>query len=853
MSIYESPGHVAVAHGLPEPCAHAEFVRRVRDALANLYDVTYLQNHPLAAFVRDPGGVRSSGAGHAVQHALHQAIDSLRPDPVSAQGGRIERRSQILRLRYVEGLDPPAVQDRLGIGKSHYYREHERALEAVVAVLAEQWLVGRPKLGEIAAPESADKPPNNLPAELTSFVGRDAEIPRLIGLLDRTRLLTVTGAGGSGKSRLALRIAREVLDRYPDGVWLVELASLTDTSQVPQAVAAAVGIRESAEETLTATLGRFLRDKRLLLLFDNCEHLVEASAKLADTLLRAGSRVRLLATSREALGLPGEVSWRVPSLATPPSGQDLPVDELLRIASVRLFVDRATAADPGFVVTTRNAGAVAEICRRLDGIPLALELASARLKGLSIAQIATRLDQCYRLLTGGSRAAPRRQQTLAAAVGWSYDLLTAAERRLFDRLAVFLAGFTLEAAEAVCANDRIEAREVLDLLAALVEKSLVIANSDGQEGTRYRLLETLRQFAWAKLAERGEADRVRIRHATYYLAFTERNVVPADAFGWGQPLEAIEAQLGNIGAALRWSVESNDAQQALRVGGHLANFWYRRGYPAEGRAWLAELLATPAVAGGTADRAATLIAAAALDRLQCKLEVARSLLDEALAIYRERGDQLGIGRCLEETGWVECDRSNYSAARRHLEEALGIARQLEHRELLAYTLHNLSKVFLAQGDYPLAESLQQESLEITGREAENGARLDWLGHIAVARGDYPRARGYYAEGLTLRKRAGRVLGVAYTLAGWANLASAEGHHTRAARLIGAAAQLCDESGVPRIRVQEAGIRERLEVSRQVMGADAYDVAWAEGQAMAQEQAIAYALAEDPGEAGEPAT
>jgi len=368
---------------------------------------------------------------------------------------------------------------------------------------------------------SLDALPNNLPRQLTSFIGREREMAEVKRLLTTTRLLTLTGSGGCGKTRLALQVAADLVEEFANGVWLVELAALTDPALVPQAVASALGVREEPGRPLLATLSDYLKAKRLLLLLDNCEHLVAACAYLAEALLRACPHLRILATSREALNIAGETVWRVPSLSLPDLLHLPSVEHLTQYEAVRLFIERALISRPDFVLTSQGAPSVAQVCHRLDGIPLAIELAAARVKVLSVEQIAARLDNRFRLLTSGSRTALPRQKTLRAAIDWSYDLLSETERMVLRRLSVFAGGWTLEAAEAICVGEGIEWHEVLDPLMQLVDKSLVMMEEQG--GTvRYRLLETVRQYGRDKLPASGEADVVRGRHRDWYLALAER-------------------------------------------------------------------------------------------------------------------------------------------------------------------------------------------------------------------------------------------------------------------------------------------------------------------------------------------
>jgi predicted ATPase/class 3 adenylate cyclase len=472
--------------------------------------------------------------------------------------------------------------------------------------------------------------PHNLPLQVTSFVGREREMGEIVALLGGTRLLTLTGPGGTGKTRLAVQMAAELLERYSHGAWLVELAPLADPALVPQAVAAVLRVRDNASRPVLTTLTEALRSQQLLVVLDNCEHLIHACAQLTDTLVRTCPRVHVLATSREALGIAGETAYRVPSLRLP-TGPELHLDAVRQSEAARLFTERAAAVQPHFALTPANAQAVVQVCQRLDGIPLALELAAARVRALTVDQVAARLDHRFRLLTGGSRTALPRQQTLRATIDWSYELLSEPERMLFARLSAFVGGWSLEAAEAICADGGIEREDVLDLLIRLVEKSLVLTVG-ADSAHRYLLLETLRHYGREKLVAEGEAEVLNGRHALYYLAWAEHAGRELTGSGLAVRLGQLEAELGNVRAALRWSVEAGDAEWGLRVSGVLSYFWYLRGFRAEGRAWLEELVALPRAAARTAGRGAALSAAGDLALSHRDLAGARALLTEALAI-----------------------------------------------------------------------------------------------------------------------------------------------------------------------------------------------------------------------------
>ena len=412
--------------------------------------------------------------------------------------------------------------------------------------------------------------------QLTSFVGRDAELTQVRELLADNRVVTLTGAGGVGKTRLAIQVAAQLAAEFADGVWYVDLAPITDPELVAVTVARALGLPDQPGRSTMDTLTRFVADRQMLVVLDNCEHLLDASAELVVALLGGAARLTVLATSREAIGVAGEVSWRVPSLS-------------LDGEAIELFADRARHARPDFALTDDNAAAVGEICARLDGVPLAIELAAARVRALSLAEILDSLHDRFRLLTGGARTAVRRQQTLRASVDWSHALLTEPERVLFRRLAVFLGGFDLDAAQAVAGGGDVQRYQVLDQLTLLVDKSLVVADDSGGR-TRYRLLETVRQYALEKLGESGEADAVRTRHRDHYTALAAVLDAPAGS-DYEQRLEQADTEIDNLRAAFGWSRENSDVELAMALASSLQPLWLARGRIREGRAWFDAALA----------------------------------------------------------------------------------------------------------------------------------------------------------------------------------------------------------------------------------------------------------------------
>jgi non-specific serine/threonine protein kinase len=442
-------------------------------------------------------------------------------------------------------------------------------------------------------PGQSERRTHNLPAPLTSFIGRQREIAELVGRVRTTRLLTLTGAGGCGKTRLALAVARRMSPSFPDGVWLADLSPLTEPGLVAQTVASALDIRQAPSRSIVETLADRLRNRKLLLLLDNCEHVIASSAELAETLLREAEGLTILATSREALGIAGETTWRVPSLALPQPDQTGPARDLLQYEAVHLLAERAAAVASGFVVTDDNAGIVAEVCRRLDGIPLAIELAAARVNVLSIEQINARLDDRFRLLGARtSRSTVGRQRTLEAAVDWSYDLLPEPERQMLRRLSVFAGGWTLEAAEHVCASEGIDRADVLDVMSRLVDKSLVMADEEAEGRRRYRYLETVRQYGLERLRQSGEADAVHARHFAYFLDLTRRaepELTRAEQLRW---LGLLRLEHDNLRAALEWRLSSDrPGPEALALATPLHWFWLKHAYLAEGQRWLERAIA----------------------------------------------------------------------------------------------------------------------------------------------------------------------------------------------------------------------------------------------------------------------
>lgn len=486
--------------------------------------------------------------------------------------------------------------------------------------------------------------PNNLPTQLTSFVGREQELGEIKRLLQNTHLLTLIGPGGTGKTRLSIQAASEILGQYPDGVWFVDLAPILDPLLVPRTTAIAVGLRDEPQRPVIDMLCDYLQDKKTLLILDNCEHLIDACARMADQILHIGLDVRILASSREALGISGEVTYHVPSLGLPDISNLPPVELLSQYEAVRLFIDRATSAVPTFTVTNQNAPALAQVCHHLDGIPLAIELAAAKIRVLSLEQIAERIDDRFRFLTGGSRTTLERHQTLRAAIDWSYNLLSPAEQVFFRRLSVFVGGWTLEAAESVCDGESIQIYDILNLLEQLINKSLVV-KEDIKRESRYSMLETIRQYANEKLVEAGENDSLRDRHLEYFLKFAasaENHLMRPEQIEW---LPLVDAEYEDLRLAFEWALSKESAEPSLNLSQALEWFWEIRGHQLEALSWMDKALAKSSQNESRNEKAARARALYQFARLQLRLsdyEKALSAAEASLTLASESAEQRDI-------------------------------------------------------------------------------------------------------------------------------------------------------------------------------------------------------------------
>lgn len=731
----------------------------------------------------------------------------------------------------------------------------------------------------------------NLPIPLTSFVGRQHEIAHVKVLLETVRLLTLTGEGGCGKTRLAIQVATQLAaqERFKGGVWWVDLGALSDPAFVTQSVAMVFNLIESPGMPLIAVLTNYLRARELLLVIDNCEHLLSACGQLVGALLSACPKIKIMATSREALNVSGETVWRVPSLALPALTPVPPLAQLRQYDAIQLFIERAQTVSANWRLID-NAVPTVQVCTRLDGIPLAIELAAARLKVLSTQEIAVRLDDRFNLLASANGTALPRRQTLRAMMDWSYDLLSDAERALLRRLSVFAGGFALEAVEAVCAEEQgckgageispllpRSSAPLLDLLTSLIDKSLVVVETCGNV-TRHRLLETVRQYAREKLIRANEAEAYSQQHYAWFLHLAEQ----ADSKIHGtQQLEwckQLEQEIENLRTALAWSLDQtnhDNADRAMSLAGTLVWFWVMRGYASEAQTWLARSLENSAI---TPARAKVLLGLGIMEYARQGVpERCLALLEESLALYHQQGGKWSIALAASFCGAAQSDRSRANAlfdearsiaeelkdewlaagtdirqglyavhhdelslARALNESALYHARQSGDRWLIGVALSNLGSVELELGNIDRAELLFTEGLEFY-RELSNKRSMSnviyGLGQVALRRHTSQQAKTHFKQALTLRSETGHTRGVLECLWALSQVAAMEQRYDRAARLLGATVPLCET-----LNEKDRGAYEYdIGATRAQLGEQLFDRAHAEGRVMSSEQAVKYAL------------
>jgi len=693
-------------------------------------------------------------------------------------------------------------------------------------------------------PRTVDARPNNLPAQLTSFVGREEEIAEVERLLARPRLLTLTGAGGTGKTRLALQVATKMLKEFRDGAYFVDLSSVTDPALVPSAVAGALGVPEVAGRPILDGVKDHLRDRELLLVIDNFEQVAEAGPVIED-LLTAAPGLKVLVTSRVVLSLRGEHEYVVPPLE-PPDPERLPdVLTLGRFEAVQLFTERALAVQPGFRLTEENAPAVAEITARLDGLPLAIELAATRTKLLTPQQLLPRLQDRLSMLTSGARTLPQRQRTLRDAIAWSHDLLEAADRRLFARLSVFRGGWTLEAAEAVCDPEGL-GLDILEGVGSLVDKSLVrMTGPDGGE-PRFSMLETIREFGQEELRASGDLEELVRRHARFFLDLAVEAELHLVA-GEGEWLDRCELEHANIRAALRWAVETGEAQLAQEAAGALWRFWHQRGHLAEGRRWFEEVLAMPTGPSGTAARAKALIGAGGVAWWQEDRESAGAHYEEAVEIERELGDPARTAEALYNQAFVVAG-DDIEAAGRLLDEALDLFRAVGDEPGVARVLSMLVIRDAPAGKWDLVVSKLEEAVGIQRRIGDRlhlAFDLLWLAYALGRLGRPEEARSAGLESLELFREADNATGIGIALVDLAFLATWVGRHERAIRLAAAAESIRQHVGGPPGAIGGLLEGDPVEEARGHLSEEAARRAWEQGLAMSVDEAVALAMAPPP--------
>jgi predicted ATPase/class 3 adenylate cyclase len=822
----------------------------------------------------DPRGKGASYEGYATL-ALTQRIMS------AGHGGQILLSQSVFDL--VQGRLPPHVQ-LIDMG--------ERQLKDVMRL---------ERIYQLASPDiQADFPPlntlegfkHNLPPQLTSFIGREREIAEAEKLLTRTRILTFTGPGGTGKTRLSLQVAADQIVNFKDGAWLVELAPLADPSYIISTAASIFKLREAQGTTLHDVLIDYLRGKQLLLLLDNCEHLIEACAKLSDQILHACPHLKIIASSREALGVDGETVYRVPSLSLPQdfrsAKEGLDLESLMNYEALRLFVERATKVEPHFRLTETNVSFVTQICRRLDGIPLAIELAAARVKLFTPEQIAARLDDRFKLLTGGSRTALPRQQTLRALIDWSYQTLNETEQRALRWLAVFAGGWMFEAAESVLGES-----EAMDNLSGLINKSLVIVEE--QEGqSRYTYLETIRQYAMEKLLESGEAVDARNHHLAFFLEYAktvEEKLVSGQRPPW---LNLLEIEHDNIRSALGWALE-NDPESALQMVCSLSLFWLSRSYLTEGCNWCQAAITRAEASSLDYDKihpthARAYVALAMLSVNRGDHHTGQTAAKQGVALARGLDDKLTWIRALNFLGFSSAFLGDVTLAFDSLHESEDICRKFGYREELANVLQALAYVTMEVHGQEAAEQLQaymEESLALSqdstdleamvrtegilarlafysgdlkesrkhadrmldlhkdmGDQLSTTAHQSAMGHVARQLGNFEEALALYRQTIQEWQEIGHRGAVAHQLECFAFIAKAQEQKERAVKLLSAAEVLREVSSSSRTPMERTEYDKEVSELRAGMDEKVFAALWAEGQAMRVEQAIALVLEEN---------
>jgi len=699
--------------------------------------------------------------------------------------------------------------------------------------------------------QTAIAPIENLPVPLSSFIGRKHEIGKVIQLVLAHRLVTLTGAGGSGKTRLALKSAQGLVGKFKHGTWFVDLASLDEASFIPDKIASTLNINKQSKETILDSLTAYLLTCQILIILDNCEHLVAGCAEIAESLLQKSPELHILTTSRELLGIPSEVTWVVPPLTLPSqetssksANQKNILKQVQDSESVQLFVERARSKNPDFTLTVDNSESIAEICNRLDGMPLAIELASAQVRSLSVQEITQRLNQRFQFLTSGSRNAPLRQRTLMAAIDWSYTLLTTKEQAMLQRLSIFTGGASLEAMEVVCIGGEIGSVDVLEIISHLVDKSLVTASRLKRGETRYRLLETIREYALGKLVESQGMESIKDRHLDYYLQLAEElwmKIRGPEYFVW---VERSETELDNLRAALGWALKSQNADRGLRLVSSLAPIWFTYGHFREGRDWLEKALQHRRGALPTSIARALLILGLMLIGKEGRdLDRAGMALDESLDLYQEADDKQGISDALNYLGLRAMHTQDLAEAKRFLNESLALRHEIGDAWGIGHTLQNFAPIALQEGDYESAKTYAEETIawfERAGSQHRVALNLMDFAYIAELEGDLTRAVNLMTESILKLAPYNKLIDIADGLEELAALEFKREDLKRAALLYGAVQTLRETHHVP--IWLDFGLQDSKKILTKVqesLSERAFVRFWGKGRAMNLEQVLEF--------------
>jgi len=785
------------------------------DPLAGVRCALALQ-HALA----DPA--QTGGIALRVRCGLHAGVHAMRDGDF--YGSAVNRAARIMSAAHggqvlLSGAVAALVADRLDSGTS--LRDLGTVRLRDLSTPEHVFQLVHPALrADFPALRSLESSPNNLPLEVTSFVGRERDVAGVRDLVERGRLTTITGMGGLGKTRLAVHVAAEMQDSFPDGVWLAELADIADARLVPQALAGVLGVKEERERAMAEVIAAHAASRTLLIVLDNCEHVLEACSSLAQRLLRAGRGVRILATSREPLHVQGESVYVLPALDVPNLRAPFEPSFLMRNPAARLFVERARAARADFELTDANGAEVAAICHRLDGIPLALELAAARVRSLTPAALAERLKDRFRMLKGGDRTAAARQQTLRALIDWSHDLLDPPERALLAQLSVFAGGWTLEAAESVCACG--EGEEVMDLLSRLVEKSLVI--HDAQAG-RYRLLETVRQYAQERLAESGRTGAVRARHLDHFCAVAQAaqsQLSGSEAPRW---IALLDVERDNVMAALAGGLDAPPLPQRMALANRMKRYWFHRGFLQVGLHVALDLLAEGADAAADPERSRTLFTAGQLQFLLGRYADARESMGRSLDMARRLHDDAAIPALLQSLGMAAQGEGDVGAARGYLEEALDFARRGGEKRRVAAAMNALAQLEIAAGETRRARPLLEEVVALSREEGDSETAAIGLLNLAIAAiecGAPADASSHLLAAERLAAQVGSMRLEQSLLEVCAGLAATREDAVRAARFYGAAESQAGRTGLRRDPADEAFLVPLIRRARAALGDERFE-------------------------------